>query len=42
VLFFSESVSITMHKEFGSGADPSFGDQISAGDWSTYCAAFAA
>jgi hypothetical protein len=42
VLMFSESVSITVRKEIGSGVDPSFGEQISAGDWNDYCAAFAA
>jgi hypothetical protein len=42
VLFFSTSVSVTVRKEIGSGVDPSFGDQISAGDWNDYCAAFAA
>jgi hypothetical protein len=42
VLLFSKSVDVTMHKEFGAGPDPSFGQQISAGDWNTYCAAFAA
>jgi hypothetical protein len=42
VLMFSESVSITVRKEIGSGVDPSFGEQISATDWNNYCAAFAA
>jgi hypothetical protein len=42
VLFLSKDVSVEMRKEFGSGVDPSFGDQITAGDWSKYCAAFAA
>jgi hypothetical protein len=32
---------VTMRKEIGSGVDPGFGDQISAADWSNYCAAFA-
>ncbi|HEY0806696.1 MAG TPA: hypothetical protein VGD84_16600, partial [Pseudonocardiaceae bacterium] len=41
VFLFSTSVSVTLRKEIGSGVDPSFGDQISAGDWSSYCAAFA-
>jgi hypothetical protein len=41
VFLFSTSVSVTLRKEIGSGVDPSFGDQISAADWSTYCAAFA-
>jgi hypothetical protein len=41
VFLFSTTVSLTLHKEIGSGIDPSFGDQISAGDWSSYCAAFA-
>jgi hypothetical protein len=29
-----------MRKEIGAGIDPGFGDQISATDWSSYCAAF--
>lgn len=41
VFLFSTTVSVTLHKEIGSGVDPSFGDQISAADWSSYCAAFA-
>jgi hypothetical protein len=41
VFLFSTSVSVTLRKEIGSGVDPSFGDQISAADWSSYCAAFA-
>lgn len=41
VLFFSESVSVEMKKEFGAGKDPFFGDQITQGDWNTYCDAFA-
>lgn len=41
VFLFSTTVSLTLHKEIGSGIDPSFGDQISAADWSSYCAAFA-
>ncbi|WP_207222731.1 hypothetical protein [Herbihabitans rhizosphaerae] len=41
VFLFSTSVSVTLRKEIGSGVDPSFGDQISASDWSSYCAAFA-
>lgn len=42
VLLFSESVEVTMHKEFGAGPDPTFGQQITASDWAAYCAAFAA
>lgn len=42
VLLFSTSVSLTVHKEFGAGPDPNFGQQITASDWATYCAAFAA
>jgi len=41
VFLFSTTVSVTMRKEIGAGVDPGFGDQISAGDWSSYCAAFA-
>ncbi|GAA4552012.1 hypothetical protein [Amycolatopsis samaneae] len=41
VFLFSTTVSVTLRKEIGSGVDPSFGDQISAADWSAYCAAFA-
>ncbi|HEX6682860.1 MAG TPA: hypothetical protein VF062_08700, partial [Candidatus Limnocylindrales bacterium] len=41
VLCFSKTVSVTMRKEFSAGPDPTFGQQITAGDWSTYCAAFA-
>jgi hypothetical protein len=41
VFLFSTTVSVTLRKEIGSGVDPSFGDQISAADWSSYCAAFA-
>lgn len=41
VFLFSTEVSVTMRKEIGSGVDPSFGDQVSAADWSSYCAAFA-
>ncbi len=41
VLFFSESISVEMRKEFGAGKDPFFGDQITSGDWNTYCGAFA-
>jgi hypothetical protein len=41
VAFFSKSVSVSMRKEFGGGADPPFGAQITSGDWATYCAAFA-
>lgn len=41
VFFFSTSVSLTVRKEIGAGVDPSFGEQISAADWSAYCAAFA-
>ena len=41
VFLFSTTVSVTMRKEIGSGVDPSFGDQISAADWSGYCAAYA-
>lgn len=41
VLFFSASVSVSMHKEFAAGADPGFGQLISSNDWSRYCAAFA-
>lgn len=41
VFLFSTTVSVTMRKEIGSGVDPSFGDQISAADWSSYCAAYA-
>lgn len=42
VLLFSKTVSVTMRKEFAAGPDPSFGQQITAGDWAKYCAAFAA
>jgi len=42
VLMLSKSVSVTVRKEIGSGVDPSFGEQISAGHWNDYCAAFAA
>lgn len=42
VLMFSTSVSLTMRKEFSGGPDPFFGDQLTAGDWAGYCAAFAA
>jgi hypothetical protein len=41
VFLFSTTVSVSMRKEIGAGADPSFGDQISAADWSAHCAAFA-
>jgi hypothetical protein len=41
VFLFSTTVSVTLRKEIGSGIDPSFGEQISAADWSSYCAAFA-
>jgi hypothetical protein len=41
VLFFSESVSVTMRKTLGGGSDPDFKDAISRAAWDTYCEAFA-
>jgi hypothetical protein len=41
VLVFSADVSVSMRKEFAGGPDPTFGQQITAGDWAAYCAAFA-
>jgi hypothetical protein len=39
ILFFSESVSITMEREF-AGSDPTFRQLLALGDWGTYCQAF--
>ncbi|GIF99689.1 hypothetical protein [Catellatospora citrea] len=41
VLILSKDVSVSMRKEFAGGPDPTFGQQITAGDWAAYCAAFA-
>jgi hypothetical protein len=42
VACFSTTVQLSMHKEFSAGSDPTFGSQLTAGEWDTYCAAFAA
>ncbi len=41
VLFFSQSVTITVEKQFAGGSDPTFAQMISSGDFDTYCGAFA-
>jgi hypothetical protein len=42
VLFFSTSVSLSLHKEFaGSGADPTFDEVMCLDAWRQYCEAFA-
>jgi hypothetical protein len=42
ILFFSTSVTLTVQKQFGNGADPTFAELLSPSDWSDYCAAFQA
>ncbi len=42
VVFFSKKVTLTVQREFSKGEDPTFADGMSAADWETYCAAFAA
>lgn len=43
IAFFSASVKLSVEKQFAGGeGDPNFADMLTAGDWSTYCAAFAA
>jgi len=42
VLFFSKTVSVTVHRELqGADADPKFADMIDQDDWQNYCQAFA-
>ena len=42
VLFFSKTVSVTVHRELqGADADPKFAEMIDQDDWQTYCLAFA-
>lgn len=41
VAFFSKSVSLPMRREFAGSPAPSFEDTVPAGDWKTYCEAFA-
>jgi hypothetical protein len=42
VLFFSTSVTLTVHRSFaGAAGDPTFDDLVAPADWAEYCEAFA-
>jgi hypothetical protein len=42
ILFFSQTVNLTVERQFAGGGDPGFADLMTQKDWGEYCEAFAA